>query len=66
MSLKQTTGYESVQQYIDTYGFCHWQAQEVIKVREAESQRIVELCFELDNLRQQIKQLQENDNASRL
>lgn len=43
-ALKTTTGAESVEQYIAMYGFCNWQAQEVIRER--------------DNLRAQVESLQ--------
>jgi hypothetical protein len=33
MTLKKTDGTQSVDEYIAIYGFCHWQAQEVIKAR---------------------------------
>jgi hypothetical protein len=32
--LKTTTGRESVAHYLALYGFCHWQAQEVIRERD--------------------------------
>ena len=53
---KHTSGYESVEDYIKIYGFCHWQAQEAIAARDKETMRVVELCFALDKLRQQLKQ----------